>query len=865
MTPVIFLGAGPGAADLITLRGRRALEEAGAVLYAGSLVNPDILSCCSRDCLLKDSAGLDLESQVAFMMEARAKGLSVVRLHSGDPSLYGAVREQMRELERRGVPYEVIPGVTCAFAAAAALRTELTMPGEAQSVVITRCPGRTPLPAGQEPSAFAETGATLVFYLSAGHYGELTAELMGKGGLSPDTPAAVVARASWPDERVLRAPLKDIAARAAEAGVCRQALLLVGRALSDPAGDDGASSKLYCRDFSHGYRSSLEDERFEGRVAVLAFSRRGEAKAREIVTGLGAGRAEFLQGGVRESVFRDAWTRFDGVICVGATGIAVRLAAPLLGDKCTDPALVAVDERGRFAVSLAGGHLGGANRLARRTARVTGGQAVISTGTDCESLTAFDEAASREGCRILNAEAILPASRALMEGKDVFFSGPEEIYRKYWAECPNVRRGGWTGGPCVLWDTEKAPEGASQVLFVSSRSLVLGLGCRKGVDPGAFAEEAMAFLQRHGVSPSRLAGIASIDLKRDEPAILSLREKLGVPELFFYPADELSSVPGITQSETVREHTGTGSVSEAAALIAASELGGSPARLTAPKETALQSMTFALARVPHSRGQRPGRKDGGKPGTVTVAGLGSGQPDGITPEALKAVRESGAVAGYTTYLDYIRPLLAGKRVIESGMRGEIERCTKALEAAVRGENVCVVTSGDPGVLAMAGLIYELRFTTKAFASVPVRVVPGVTAASLAAAAVGAPLQNGYALVSLSDLLVPADEVRQNLLAAVRSRLPVTLYNPAGRKRRALLGEALSLFRKERGEDLPCALVRHAGQPEQTVWTGRLGDFPQEDVDMASLVILGSPRSKLRDGVLYEARGYADKYAGRMGK
>ena len=118
-------------------------------------------------------------------------------------------------------------------------------------------------------------------------------------------------------------------------------------------------------------------------MAVLAFSRRGEAKAREIVTGLGAGRAEFLQGGVRESVFRDAWTRFDGVICVGATGIAVRLAAPFLGDKCTDPALVAVDERGRFAVSLAGGHLGGANRLARRTARVTGGQAVISTVMCC--------------------------------------------------------------------------------------------------------------------------------------------------------------------------------------------------------------------------------------------------------------------------------------------------------------------------------------------------------------------------------------------------------------------------------------------------------------------------------------------------
>lgn len=864
MTPVIFLGAGPGAVDLITLRGRRALEEAGAVLYAGSLVNPDLLAFCRKDCVLKDSAGLDLEEQLAFMTGAREKGLSVVRLHSGDPSLYGAVREQMAELEKRGVPFEVVPGVTCAFAAAAALRTELTMPEEAQSVVITRCAGRTPLPGGQKPAAFARTGATLVFYLSAGHYGELTEELMQDGGLAPETPAAVVARASWPDERVLRSTLGDIAAKAAEAGVCRQALLIVGRALSDPAAEDGAASKLYDTGFSHGYRSSLGDERFEGRVAVLAFSRRGEAKAREIVSGLGPDRAEFIQGGIREDVFRSAWNRYDGIVCVGASGIAVRLAAPLLGDKCTDPALVAVDERGRFAVSLTGGHLGGANRLARRTARVTGGQAVISTGTDCEELIAFDEAASREGCRVQNAEAILPASRALMEGRDVSFFGPEDVYRKYWAGCPNVRFNAWTAGPCVLWDTEDVPEGAEKVLFVTSKSLVLGAGCRKGVDAEAFVSEALAFLRRHNASPEHIAALASITLKKDEPALQVLKAKLGIPEAAFFAAERLDAVPGTSQSETVKEHTGTGSVCEAAALIEASALGGSRARLTAPKETARGCMTFALARVPHSRGKAPCRVRAAGPGTVTVTGLGSGQPASLTPEALDSLRASDAVAGYTTYLDYIRPLIAGKEIIESGMRGEIERCTKALEAAAAGRNVCVVTSGDPGVLAMAGLIYELKFSSPAFAAVPVRVVPGVTAASLAAAACGAPLQNGFCLVSLSDLLVPADEVRRNLEAAARTCLPVTLYNPAGRKRRALLAEALALFRDVRGS-VPCALVRHAGQPEQTVWTGLLSDFPEQDVDMASLVIIGGPRSKIRDGVFYEARGYADKYAGDMGK
>ena len=171
----------------------------------------------------------------------------------------------------------------------------------------------------------------------------------------------------------------------------------------------------------------------------------------------------------------------------------------------------------------------------------------------------------------------------------------------------------------------------------------------------------------------------------------------------------------------------------------------------------------------------------------------------------------------------------------------------------------MVCSGDPGILAMAGLLFELRAREQAFRDLPIRVLPGITAASTAAAALGAPLQNGFSLVSLSDLLVPADEVRRNLRAVAQSALPVTLYNPAGRKRRRLLAEALDIFREARGGDILCAFVRHAGRPEETRWIGRLADLPADDVDMSTLVLIGSARTVTDRGALFEARGYAEKY------
>ena len=658
---VEIVGAGPGAEDLITVRGLRALQQADLVVYAGSLVAPALLRHCRPDCLCRDSASMDLAEQVAVMSEAALAGKRVVRLHTGDPALYGAIDEQIRGLAQRGITVRITPGVSSVFAAAAALGCELTGPGTAQSVVLTRTPGRTPMPAGEQAAAFARTGATLAFFLSTGKVADLMAELQDAGGLAPDTPAAAVYRASWPDEQVVRGTLADLARKVEEAGFRRQSLILVGRALAASA----TVSRLYDGSFSHGYRNSLPDEAFLGTCALYAASPAGLAQARTLAAALAQGDApapvifaacpaDDQQPAPQPvadmaAALADALPRFDAHIILGTP----RQALPLLPAATGDAAVICCAESGRHAVCLLDGPDHAGDRLTRRVARITGGLAI---------------------------------------------TGPTEAEKE-----------------------------------------------------------------------------------NDTPAAVS------------------------------------------------------PAAATAS----------AVPSSPH--------------GEVLVVGLGSGDPAQLTPEVDAALRRCDTVAGYSKYVDFIRDRIHGKRLIETGMKGEVERCRDALAAAAAGATVCMVCSGDPGILAMAGLLFELRAREQAFRDLPIRVLPGITAASTAAAALGAPLQNGFSLVSLSDLLVPADEVRRNLRAVAQSALPVTLYNPAGRKRRRLLAEALDIFREARGGDILCAFVRHAGRPEETRWIGRLADLPADDVDMSTLVLIGSARTVTDQGALFEARGYAEKY------
>ena len=761
-TPLVeFVGAGPGAEDLITLRGLRALEQADLVVYAGSLVNPGHLKRCKPDCECRDSAAMNLREQVAAMSEAALAGKRVVRLHTGDPAMYGAINEQIRALAEKGIASRIVPGVSSVFGAAAALGCELTCPDVSQSVVLTRTPGRTPMPKGENAAAFARTGATLVFFLSTGKIDDLMTVLMGEGGLSPDTPAAVVYRATWPDERILQGTVSDIARKVEEAGFGRQALIFVGRALD---AQDGAS-RLYGADFSHGYRNHLANEAFDGRCALYAFTDKGVVRAKEIAAGLGlpavihstrpTGAPDVVHtpGETFDATLSANWRQFDAHIFIGATGIPFRKAAPLLRDKSIDPAVLACPESGSHVIALTSGHFGGTNRLARRIARITGGQAVIGSPADVNSLPAFDEAAAQEHARILNPEAVRALNAALLDGSPIAFCGTRAVFERHFASTGQVaffeNPQDVTCGHAILWDSENTlPEGMLH-LDVSSRAFVLGVGCRRGVKPQELRLVAERYLSEFGLNAENIAGIATCTVKEDEPAILGLGEAWQVP-VAFHSAEELDAVPVSAPSEKVREKVGTASVCEAACLLSAGYGSIPQPALYAPK-SAFGDVTLALARLPHLAVPQNGQ------GEIVVAGLGSGAPGHITPDVDTALRRCDTVAGYSHYVDFIRDRIAGKPVIQNGMKGEVERCLSALEAALAGQNVCMVCSGDPGILAMAGLLYELRAREPRFGDIPIRVLPGITAATIAAASLGAPLQNGFSLVSLSDLLVPADE------------------------------------------------------------------------------------------------------------
>ena len=248
-----FIGAGPGAADLITVRGARLLGEADVIIYAGSLVNPALLDYKKEGCAVYDSAGMTLEEVLAVMEETEQAGKTTVRLHTGDPSLYGAIREQMDALDEKGIAYDVTPGVSSFSGAAAALQAEYTLPEVSQSVIITRMAGRTPVPEGEKLSKMASHGCTMVLFLSTGLLEEVEKELM-EGGYSPDTPAAIVYKATWPEEKVYRCTVSTLAQTARDNHVTKTALITVGGFL----GKDYERSKLYDPTFTHGCRQGIE-------------------------------------------------------------------------------------------------------------------------------------------------------------------------------------------------------------------------------------------------------------------------------------------------------------------------------------------------------------------------------------------------------------------------------------------------------------------------------------------------------------------------------------------------------------------------------------------------------------------------------
>ena len=251
---VYFVGAGPGATDLITVRGMRLLEQADVVIYAGSLVNPELLSYCKKECEIHNSAYMTLEEVLAVMEEAEKQKLTTVRLHTGEPSIYGAVREQMDLLDEKGILYESCPGVSACFGAAALLNLEYTLPEVSQSLIITRMEGRTKVPERESIESFAAHQASMAIYLSTGMLEELSRRLVA-GGYTKDTPAALVYKASWPEEEAYLCTVETLPLVAKKHNITKTALVLVGNVLANKR---CARSKLYAPDFETEFRKKKE-------------------------------------------------------------------------------------------------------------------------------------------------------------------------------------------------------------------------------------------------------------------------------------------------------------------------------------------------------------------------------------------------------------------------------------------------------------------------------------------------------------------------------------------------------------------------------------------------------------------------------
>ncbi len=533
----------------------------------------------------------------------------------------------------------------------------------------------------------------------------------------------------------------------------------------------------------------------------------------------GAGRAlagrlpyEHVHGSLAEAV-RARFGDVDGFVLFCAVGVAVRVVGPLLADKGTDPAVVCVDEAGRFVVAVCGGHAGGANRLAAEVAGALGAVPVVTTATDAVGMPALDALPG-----FVTAGDVAGVTRALLDEEPVALRtdlpGWPLPSGHVFSQLPrkSVPR-------FEVRVTDRAVVPGDGLALLHPPSLVAGVGASTGAPAEEAAGLLAAALAGAGLAPESVGEVATIDRRAADPAVTGL----GLP-VRSYPAERLAGQAVPHPSTVVAEAVGTPSVAEAAALAAA----GPGGELVVPKQVGRQ-VTVAIARRSRPRGH------------LAVVGLGPGDPRHRTPAAAAAVAGAEVVIGYGPYLDQAGDLLTPAHdVVASPIGDEEGRVARALAEAESGRRVALVCSGDAGVYALASLVGE---AAAGGTDADVEVVPGVTAALAAASLLGAPLGHDHAAISLSDLLTPWDDIERRLEAAAAADFVVALYNPRSRGRPHHLERARKLFLAHRPPDTPVGVVTDAYRPGQHVAVTTLGALDPETVGMTTMVIVGASTTR----------------------
>ncbi|WP_420312098.1 precorrin-3B C(17)-methyltransferase [Streptomyces sp. YS-B37] len=545
------------------------------------------------------------------------------------------------------------------------------------------------------------------------------------------------------------------------------------------------------------------------------------AGARDRLAAAWPDRTRVYEGPVADAV-RAAFAECEQLVCFLATGAVVRLIAPLLGDKRTDPGVVCVDEGGRFAVSLVGGHGGGANELAVEVGELLAARPVVTTATDAVGVPGLDTLGFPvEG-------DVAGVSRALLDGEPVALDA-----ELAWPLPPLTVSG---HGSYVIRVTDRAVEPAEREVVLRPPSLVVGVGASKGAPVDEVLGLVESAVRDAGLSLASLARLATVDAKSEEPGIVEAARRLGVP-LVTYSADELAAVEVPNPSDAPLAAVGTPSVAEAAALVGGGEL-LVPKRKSERADGQPAMATCAVVR-------RVAR------GRLAVVGLGPGARDLVTPRAKAELRRAAVLVGLDQYVDQIRDLLRpGTVVLESGLGAEEERARTAVAEARKGQAVALIGSGDAGVYAMAS-----PALAEASDDIDVVGVPGVTAALAAAAILGAPLGHDHVSISLSDLHTPWEVIERRVRAAAEADIVVTFYNPRSRGRDWQLPKALAILAEHREPGTPVGVVRNASRPDESSRLTTLAALDPATVDMMTVVTVGNTATRDIAGRMVTPRGY----------
>ncbi len=599
------------------------------------------------------------------------------------------------------------------------------------------------------------------------------------------------------------------------------------------------------------------------RPVVVALSRSGEQVAHRVAAALNAqvhgreGRVDQADAWFANALdhVRDLFAAGVPVVGVCASGILIRAVAPLLADKTTEPPVISVSDDGAVVVPLLGGHRG-ANRMAAQIAEALGAVAAVTTAGDVAMGVALD--APPVGWRLVNPQDAKDAMAAMLSAGGATVAG--DVQADWLADVPKA------AGVTLTCSMERQATLGGAHLQFAPQQVTLGVGCARNCAPNELADLVAQVLDEAGIAPEAVHSVNTIILKADEPAIIDLAAGLGAPlRLFDVTALEAETPRLENPSDVVFAEVGAHGVSEAAALAQA---GPDGTLWFAKRKTANATCALGLAPAPlvDLRGRSRGR--------LSVVGLGPGQAAWRTPEVSKLVSEAEELVGYGLYIDLLGPLAVGKVRSDFPLGGEEDRCRYALEQAGKGKDVALVCSGDAGIYAMGALVFELldrgpdqMGVSDAARRVEVVCSPGVSALQGAAARAGAPLGHDFCAISLSDLLTPREDIVKRLHAAAEGDFVIAFYNPVSLRRRTLLAEARDILLQHRPADTPVMLASSLGRPEEHIRYRRLADLEVDEVDMLTVVLVGSSHSRLAQlGTgprMYTPRGYARKIDGDL--